>query len=522
MIIEGDNLASLTALSYTHAGKIDVIYIDPPYNTLKAEKDDFTYNDKRIDATDDFPHSKWISFMFKRLKIAKSLLSYRGCIFISISDHEFANLKLICDQIFGEKNFIGNIIWNSTKSVTNTALISVSHTYNLVYFKDINYIIENRTKFRIPDTEVGFSNPDNDPRGPWKADPFQVGGWRPNQQYTIVNPNTGVEYHPNPNCSWKNDYENFLKLQADGRIVFGRTGNGGPQRKRFLSEALERGRVTKTIWDDIETTTNGTQLVKSIFGGVTAFSNAKPISLIHRMLQLGSYFDSTVLDFFAGSGTTLHAVMQLNAEDGGKRQCILCTNNENGICENVTYERNKRVIEGYTKPNGEYVEGLHDNNLRYYRTDFVGRSRSTKNMRRLVQLSTDMLCIKENLYAEKKTFAGLPTFKNIYRYFEQGDKKMLIIYDERYVDEIVKMVASVETDSKIKVYVFSPSEDPWEASFEPVNDKVELCALPQAIYNAYKRILPKRKPKDESNAMADSEDVDLGGLFAAEPEGGNE
>lgn len=522
IIIEGDNLASLTALSYTHAGKIDVIYIDPPYNTLKAEKDDFTYNDKRIDATDDFPHSKWISFMFKRLKIAKSLLSYRGCIFISISDHEFANLKLICDQIFGEKNFIGNIIWNSTKSVTNTALISVSHTYNLVYFKDINYIIENRTKFRIPDTEVGFSNPDNDPRGPWKADPFQVGGWRPNQQYTIVNPNTGVEYHPNPNCSWKNDYENFLKLQADGRIVFGRTGNGGPQRKRFLSEALERGRVTKTIWDDIETTTNGTQLVKSIFGGVTAFSNAKPISLIHRMLQLGSYFDSTVLDFFAGSGTTLHAVMQLNAEDGGKRQCILCTNNENGICENVTYERNKRVIEGYTKPNGEYVEGLHDNNLRYYRTDFVGRSRSTKNMRRLVQLSTDMLCIKENLYAEKKTFAGLPTFKNIYRYFEQGDKKMLIIYDERYVDEIVKMVASVETDSKIKVYVFSPSEDPWEASFEPVNDKVELCALPQAIYNAYKRILPKRKPKDESNALADSEDVDLGGLFAAEPEGGDE
>ncbi len=217
--------------------------------------------------------------------------------------------------------------------------------------------------------------------------------------------------------------------------------------------------------------------------------------------------------------------MQLNAEDGGKRTCILCTNNENGICENVTYERNKRVIQGYTKPNGEEVDGLANNNLRYYRTDFVGRSRSTKNMRRLVQLSTDMLCIKENLYAEKKSFAGLPTYKNIYRYFEHGDKKMLVIYDERYVDEIVKMIGSVETTSKIKVYVFSPSEDPWEASFEPVSDKVELCALPQAIYNTYKRILPKHRqkpiePTEEEDALAGGDDDEIGGLFSQE--GGEE
>ncbi len=493
ILIEGDNLEALTALAYTHERKIDVIYIDPPYNTLKAEKDDFTYNDKRIDINDPYPHSKWISFMFKRLRIAKSLLSYRGCIFISISDHEFANLKLICDQIFGEKNFVGNIIWNSTKSVTNTALISVSHTYNLVYFHDIDYIIENRTKFRIPDTEEGFSNPDNDPRGPWKADPFQVGGWRPNQQYTIVNPNTGIEYRPNANCSWKNDYENFLKLQADGRIVFGKTGNGGPQRKRFLSEALERGRVTKTIWDDIETTTNGTQLVKSIFGGHTAFSNAKPISLIHRMLQLGSYQDSIVLDFFAGSGTTLHATMQLNAEDGGKRKCILVTNNENNICEEVTYERNKRVINGYTTPKGEEVEGLHDNNLRYYRTSFVGRSRSMRNMRQLMNLSTDMLCIKEDLYTEQPKFGGQRTYKNVFRYFDDGKKRMMIIYKEDAVLQLVDLIQKTDYSGKMRVYVFSPSEDPWEGSFEEVQDRVELCALPQAIYNAYRRILPKKK-----------------------------
>lgn len=261
-----------------------------------------------------------------------------------------------------------------------------------------------------------------------------------------------------------------------------------------------------------------------IFGS-KIFSYPKPVSLLNYLLSIGSYDDSYILDFFAGSGTTLHATMQLNTEDEGKRQCILCTNNENGICENVTYERNKRVIQGYTKPNGEEVPGLTDNNLRYYRTDFIDRSRTTKNMRRLVNLSTDMLCIKENLYTEQKTFAGLPTFKNIYRYFEHGDKKMLIIYDERYVDEIVKMIASVETASKIKVYVFSPSEDPWEASFEPVIDKVELCALPQALYNTYKRILPKRRqkpiePTEEEDALAGIDDDEIGGLFSQE--GGDE
>lgn len=254
------------------------------------------------------------------------------------------------------------------------------------------------------------------------------------------------------------------------------------------------------------------------------FDYPKPVSYIERMLRVGSYTDSIVLDFFAGSGTTLHAVMQLNAKDGGHRKCILCQGIEKDeygvdkqIAEKVTYERNKRVIIGYTKPNGEAVDGLHGNNLRYYRTGFVGRSRSTKNMRRLVALSTDMLCIKENLYAEKKTFAGFPTFKNIYRYFEQGDRCMLIIYDERYVDEIVKMISKVETTSPIKVYVFSPSEDPWGASFEPVDNKVELCALPQAIYNTYKRILPKRKPKllnvEEENVLGVYEEEILGGLF---------
>ena len=204
---------------------------------------------------------------------------------------------------------------------------------------------------------------------------------------------------------------------------------------------------------------------------------------------------ATVLDFFAGSGTTLHAVMQLNAEDGGQRQCILVTNNENGICENVTYERNKRVINGYTKPNDDHVEGLHANNLRYYRTAYVGRNRTPQNLRRLVELSTDMLCIKENLYTECREFAGVKTRKQFFRYFEQDGKRMLIIYREEYVPDLVNLIDRLDLPDgkRIKVYVFSPSEDPWAGEFEPVEDKITLCALPMAILNAYRRVLPKRR-----------------------------
>ena len=261
--------------------------------------------------------------IYSRLLVARTLLSNDGVIFISIDDNEVHNLRKICDEVFGADNFVGDILWNSTKSVTNTAILSVSHTYNLVYFKNIDYFVKNRTEFRLKDNGEGFSNPDNDPRGAWKADPFQVGGWRPNQQYEITNPNTGVVYTPNPNCSWKNDYDKFQELLKENRIVFGKTGEGGPQRKRYIWEAKERGKVAKTWWDDVETTANGTQTLKKMFEGRIVFDNPKPVSLIKRFMELGTNKDSLILDFFSGSATTAHAVMQLNAEDGGKRKYIM-------------------------------------------------------------------------------------------------------------------------------------------------------------------------------------------------------
>lgn len=184
--------------------------------------------------------------------------------------------------------------------------------------------------------------------------------------------------------------------------------------------------------------------------------------------------------------------------------------------------RNKRVINGYTKPNDEHVEGLHDNNLRYYRTDFVGRSRSMKNMQRLVNLSTDMLCIKENLYAEQKEMAGVKTHPQVFRYFVDGNKQMLVIYREEYIAQIVELIEKMDVRQKMKVYVFSPSEDPASDLFEPVADKVGPTALPAAIYNTYKRILPKKRNESingEEDALALNTDEEIGGLFDVEKGG---
>jgi adenine-specific DNA-methyltransferase len=370
LFIEGDNLEVLKLLQKSYYGKIKMIYIDPPYNTGEQ----FIYPDKYSETLETYLayaglidnegkkfatntpnegrfHTKWLNMMYPRLYLARNLLREDGVFFASIDDNEFSNLRKICDEIFGEENFIGTVIWNSTKSVTNTALISVSHTYNLIYAKDIAYFIKNRNHFRLPEDGVGFSNPDNDPRGPWKADPFQVGGWRPNQQYEVVNPNTGAIYKPNPGCSWKNDHKKYLELLEDNRIVFGVSGEAGPQRKRFQAEAEERGRVAKTWWDDVDTTTNATQSLRKYFDNKNTFPNPKPVDLIKKMIQLGDHTrEGIILDFFAGSATTAEAVIELNREDEGSRKFLLIQ-----LPEYIDLENNDQV---------EAVEFCKSNNLK--------------------------------------------------------------------------------------------------------------------------------------------------------------
>ncbi len=332
LLIHGENWQALNLLLEKYRERVKCVYIDPPFNT---GKDAFSYKD-------GYQHSSWMSMIYDRLGILFPLLRSDAVFFASISDHEMAHLKVIGDWFFGEENFLATIEWNATKTSTNTALVSVAHIHNFAWAKDKSYFILNRQNFRLPASLEGFANPDSDPRGPWKADPFQVGGVRPNQQYEIVNPKTGKVYRPNTGCSWKNDYKTFQRLLKEGRIIFGKTGEGAPQRKRYLFEAKERGSVTKTWWDDVGTTADGTRLLQDIFGA-SVFANPKPVRLLMRISQLGTYEpDQIVLDHFAGSGTTGHAVINLNREDGGRRKVILVEMGE--YFDTVLLPRIKKVI----------------------------------------------------------------------------------------------------------------------------------------------------------------------------------
>ena len=526
-LIEGDNLASLKLLEKTHKGKIDLIYIDPPYNTGNK---DFIYNDSYVDKEDSYRHSKWLSFMSRRLKIAKKLLSDRGVIFISIDDNEQAQLKLLCDEIFGADRFITNLIWQKKTGAADANGIAIITEYILVYCLDPqnakNIFSYNKNAFDIK--RYRYTDEFEKIRGPFYYDSLDRGSiqYSDGLNYGIEAPD-GSMIFPNGRLSFVNDgwtwkwskekVEWGIKNKFIEIVPTNKKKNGWAVKyKIYLNvdnegNAIEKSVPYKNLISGI-LNADAANDIKTIFNS-KAFSYAKPIELIKLFINLIANKKGIILDFFAGSGTTLHATMQLNAEDGGHRQCILVTNNENNICEEVTYERNRRVIQGYTNAKGEEVAGLTKNNLRYYRTGFVGRNRSMQNMRKLVNLATDMLCIKEDLYTEQNTFGGQKTYKGIFRYFDDGKKQMLVIYREEAIDELVDIIYDMDIPQPIKVYVFSPSEDPWEGSFDDVSDKVELCALPQAIYNTYRRILPKKKdaiiaPEDDALATT-QKDKDL-------------
>lgn len=499
ILIEGDNLEALTALSYTHTGKIDVIYIDPPYNTGNK---DFSYNDTFIDRENGYRHSMWLSFMDKRLEISKNLLSSRGTIFISIDDNELSQLKLLCDEIFGERNFIACPVRRRRKSQANLSKnISTIHEYVLIYRKNIEHEL-NKVEANL-DLD-SFKNPDNDPRGPYTTMPCTNRG---GTKYSVVTPTGNVIED-----EWRFKKQTYDQLFEDNRIVFPRGGKGKPRYKLFLSEKQRGGVIPNSWWDELESNQEGAALLKQILGE-DAFSNPKPVGLITFIEKLSTLKDSTILDFFAGSGTTLHATMQLNAEDGGHRRCILATNNENGICENVTYERNRRVIQGYITPKGEKVPGLTRNNLRYYKTKFVPRDKSPKNLRNLMALSTDMLCIHNDTYSEKP-FAGKNINNKIARYFESNDgtKRMLVIYRAEAIQALVELMkeefknAESKENGKLMVYVFSPNGYAYDDEFEDVADYVSLCAMPDAVLNAYRRVLPKKRQAQLLEDVAEETD----------------
>lgn len=495
ILIEGDNLEALTALSYTHEGKIDVIYIDPPYNTGNK---DFVYNDSFVDSEDSYRNSKWLSFMNKRLKIAKRLLSDKGVIFISIDDNEQAQLKLLCDVLFGKDNFCGEFIWRKKSGGGQTDIFFVTeHEYVLVYQKSASF---HWIDPMVVMTEEDFSFEDE--KGSYNIVKLEKWGSSAHKEdrlsmYFPIKDLLGNDYYPvAPDGApgrWRVGFERMNLLIKNNEIEWKK---GIPYEKVYFDPNNAKVKVFKSrsILYQIGETGDGSKLLTEILGGKDKFDNPKPVSLVKELIYHNT--TSTILDFFAGSGTTLHATMQLNAEDSGHRQCILVTNNENNICEEVTYERNKRVINGYTTPKGVEVEGLKNNRLRYYKTDFISRDRTMRNMRQLVNASTDMLCIKEDLYTEQKMFGCWKINPKVARYFSDGKKHMLVVYDERAVEQLPDMIAKIDFGGKkLKIYIFSPERYAFDDDFYEVQDKVQLVALPAAIYDAYQKVLPKRKPQ---------------------------
>ena len=421
-LLEGDNLHSLRLLEKTHRGKIDVIYIDPPYNTGSR---DFRYDDAFVDTLDGFRHSKWISFMEKRLFVAKALLRSTGVIFISIDDNECAQLKLLCDEIFGEDCFVADVSWQRTYSTRNDSKGIVSEVEHiLVYSKTQDW-----QPNKLPRTEKmnsTYKNPDNDVK-PWASDNPCAPGAATHQGmvYAIQHPFTGKMVYPSSSACWRYQQDEMLAImqgwceyelrdlddaeeraaicgipasevrqgvkgivlseslevsRAKAEAVYKRGqwpkfyftqgGKGGFRRKTYLDNVGGKPPTNFWAFSEVGHTDGAKKQLKDIFGGKTPFDTPKPTTLITRILQISAGKDCTVLDFFAGSGTTGQAVLELNKEDGGTRRFILCTNNENGICESVTYPRTQTVITGKRQDGSEYSEGI-PANLMYFRTDFV-------------------------------------------------------------------------------------------------------------------------------------------------------
>ena len=340
--IEGDNLEVLKLLQVSYLGKIKMIYIDPPYNTGKdfVYKDNFTksgeeellesgqkdeYNQRLVanPETSGRYHSDWLSMMYPRLKLARNLLTEDGVIFISIDDNEVHNLRKFCDDIFGENNFIAQVVWERAYSPVNLKKhFSENHDFLLCYAKSVDLAINNGLK-RSEEANSAYSNPDDDPRGLWQSDNFSVGPAIQEKIYEITTPFGRKVLPPKGRC-WlltKDRYEEFL---SDNRIWFGAKGEGVPRIKRFLSEVKD-SMTPMTIWkySEVGHSQEAAQSLKKLFDGSSYFDYPKPIELIKRSLELYSQKDSIILDFFSGSATTAHAVMKLNAEDGGNRKYIM-------------------------------------------------------------------------------------------------------------------------------------------------------------------------------------------------------
>jgi adenine-specific DNA-methyltransferase len=504
LLIEGDNYHSLAVLNFTHQESIDCIYIDPPYNT---GNDDFIYNDKiksdYVRRDDPFRHSKWLAFMEKRLKLAKNLLKKDGVIFISIDDNEFAQLKLLCDEILGEGRMLGIFTWVRKKKGSNLSKEFRKITEYVVAYKGGDSSIELYGQAAYAEKQVPLLNrPNNVSELIFPANKILVGNGVKNGK--IKKGRFG-------------DGELVVELLNDIEVMDKKIVTPFKIRGRFrwsqstVDEELENGSIFTvsnsfrinvarynqaekvkspssllTTDDGIGTNEDATEELRNLFPDLEKlpFDYPKPTSLIKYLISsvTRKNKNAVILDFMAGSGTTGQAVLDLNSEDGGQRQFILCTNNENNICADVCYPRVKKIIEGYNNLKKEMIPGL-GGNLKYYTCDFVEAKPTDLCKRKLVNESTEMLCIHENAFEPVENGGDFKIFRN-------GDQYLGIVFYEDAIDDFKKAIIKIK--GHCNAYIFSMTDDPHKSRFTDIAGKVTLCAIPEVILKVYREIFQEQ------------------------------
>ncbi len=491
ILIEGDNYHALSVLNFTHRNKIDLIYIDPPYNTGKTE--DFLYNDKYVDINDGYRHSKWLSFMNRRLELARDLLSEAGVIFIAIDDNEIAQLKLLCNKIFGEENFVAQFIRkNKAGAGHDSGQIAIEFDYMLCFAKNKSAVIfekerldvEHDKKYKLEDEFVDF-------RGKYYLrDLDYKGSYSESGDYPITTPDNTQIYaggkFGKPN-TWRWSHAKLQWGIDNNFIVFKKVND---RWKVYIKQYQyvdnqNRLRVRKLPHRALIQFLNseGSLELSNIVPN-SIFKFPKPTSVVEFCIRLMPQKDITILDFFAGSGTTGHAVLKVNAKDGGHRRFILCTNNENNICEEVTYKRIYNAVYGYTNLKGKWIEGL-TGNLKYFRTTFI---EDTKDKVALASdfgnKSVDLLCIKEGI------FQSIETNQN-YSIFQEGQRTMAVLHhlSDGALQQLKHKMDTFEGEKIL--YYLSADNHPTEKKKFIDWKNIRIEPIPKVILDVYKKLLKK-------------------------------
>ena len=511
LIIEGDNFEALSILNYTHAGKVDVIYIDPPYNTGNK---DFIYNDNYVDSEDEFRHSKWLSFMEPRLKLAKNLLKDDGVIFISIDDNEQAALKFLCDDIFGINNFVGEVV-NKTPNQTADINKKQIHEYLFIYSKcnDNRKVISGKKikqEARCTTGKIDQTQPEIEfcaglevrgvKDGIYEA-PKETGG---NEDISLIKGILEVKDGKLKNdvvlkARWSNpndlrQYMRKMKSGSSDRIFnkFGKELTG-----LYLKGARFQPIMEKIGFDDlnsiIEISGKGSIDLKNL-GMSELFSYPKSVNYIKYLISL-CLEDAIVIDFFAGSGTTGQAVLELNKQDGGHRQFILCTNNgdkspdSTKIAEEITYPRIKTVITGVRQDGSKYSDGI-PANLRYYKINHREKKPSIDaNRQDIVTYMENIIQVKENAYKQLEV-------NEDFAIYESSEKYVGLVFEPFSLEEVIANLKERNEEKRpVKLYVFSYSRDAFEDDYG-TDFEIEFVAMPEGLLKTYAHIVEEQKKED--------------------------